>query len=59
MYEVFALITDEHGSRYFPTGDGSMHRTVAENLMLKRMMAHPKVQFFIEYTQSEDEFNAY
>jgi hypothetical protein len=59
MYEVFAVITDEHGTRYVPTGDGSLHRTVAENLMLKRMMSQPTVQFFIEYTQSEDQFNAY
>lgn len=59
MYEVFCLITDEHGSRYVPTGDGSMHRKVAEHLMQKRVIANPTVQFFIEYTHSEDQFNAY
>ena len=59
MYEVFAVISDEHGSRYVPTGYGSMHRTVAENLRRKLMMAQPAAQFFIEYTNSEDEFNAY
>lgn len=59
MYEVFALISDEHGTRYVPTGDGSINRAVAENLMLKRMRSHPTDQFFIEYTQSEDQFNAY
>lgn len=59
MYEVFAVRTDEHGSRYVPTGDGSVNRNVAENLMLQRMIAEPTVQFFVEYTTPEDYFHAY
>jgi hypothetical protein len=59
MYEVFATITDEHGTRCFPTGEGSVNRNVAENLMLRRMMKHPAVCFHVEYVPSEDEFNAY
>lgn len=59
MYEVFAVISDEHGSRSFPTGEGSVNRSVAENLMLKRMIKHPTFDFFVQFVPAEDEFNAY
>lgn len=59
MYEVFATITDELGTRCIPTGEGSVHRNVAENLMVRRMIKHPTVLFHVDYVPSEDEFNAY
>jgi hypothetical protein len=59
MYEVFASVTNEHGTRIFPTGDGSINENVAENLMMRRMIQNPENDFFIEFVPSEDYFNAY
>lgn len=59
MYEVFASVTNEHGTRIFPTGDGSINENVAENLMMCRMIQNPKIEFFVEFVPSEDYFNAY
>lgn len=59
MYEVFATITDEFGTRCNPTGDGSPNRHVAENLMLRRMIQSPTILFHVDYVPSKDEFNAY
>jgi hypothetical protein len=59
MYEVFAVITDELGTRVVPTGDGSDYRENAENLMMRRMVNHPSTEFFVDYVPSPDEFNAY
>lgn len=59
MYEVFAVISDEHGRRYVPTGDGSVNRNIAENQMLKRMFQEPTTEFFVQYVPAEDEWNAY
>lgn len=59
MYEVFSVISNDLGRCCVPTGDGSIDLRTAENLMLKRMIKHPTIEFFIEYVPSEDEFNAY
>lgn len=59
MFEVLAIITDELGTRTVPTGDGSINRGIAENLMLRRMIAEPTIPFYVEYIPPEDEFNAY
>lgn len=59
MYEVFALLTDSLGTRAVPTGDGSPDERIAENLRLKRMIAEPTTEFFIDWTPTEDEFNAF
>jgi hypothetical protein len=59
MYEVFASVTNEHGTRIFPTGDGSINENVAENLMMCRMIQNPEIEFFVEFVPSEDYFNAY
>jgi len=59
MYEIFAIISDEHGTRCNPTGEGSHDRRVAENLMLRRMIKHPTVKFFVDFVPCEDHFNAY
>jgi hypothetical protein len=59
MYEVFAAITDELGSRVIPTGDGSLNRDIAENLMMRRMIQYPETRFFIDFVPSEDYFHAY
>ena len=58
MYEIMAIITDHLGSRPVPTGLGSINRNVAENLMLKQMIADPTIPFYIYYNQSQDEWNA-
>lgn len=59
MYEVFASVTNEHGTRIFPTGDGSINRDIAENLMMRRMIENPETRFFVDFVPSEDYFNAY
>jgi hypothetical protein len=59
MYEVFAVITDSLGTRMVPTGDGSVNRQIAENLLLRRMTAEPTTEFFLNYVPSPDEWNAY
>lgn len=59
MWEVFAFVSDELGDRTVPTGDGSINRGVAENLMLRRMIQNPSTKFFVDYVPSPDEFNAY
>lgn len=59
MYEVFAVITDDLGTRSVPTGDGSNRRSFAEALMMERMLENPETRFFVDYVPSEDEFNAY
>jgi len=57
MYEVFAVITDEHGTRSVPTGDGSNNLAFAENLMLQRMIEEPDTKFFVEYVPFQDQWN--
>jgi hypothetical protein len=59
MYEVFAIITDTEGSRCIPTGEGSINPKIAEELKDRRMLMHPNVRFFVQFTNSEDSFNAY
>lgn len=49
MYEVFATITDEFGTRVIPTGDGSLNQNIAENLMMRRMIQNPETPFFVEF----------
>ena len=59
MYEVFATITDEFGSRVVPTGDGALSRVTAENLMMRRMIENPETRFFVDFVSPEDYFHAY
>lgn len=59
MYEVFATITDKFGSRVVPTGDGSLSRDIAENLMMRRMIQNPETPFFVQFVPSEDYFNGF
>ena len=59
MYEVFATITDEFGSRVVSTGDGALSRVTAENLMMRRMIENPETRFFVDFIPSEDYFHAY
>ena len=59
MYTVFAIITDELGTRVVSTGDRSNKRFLAESSMMERMLEEPQTEFFVEYVPWRDEFNAY
>ena len=59
MWEILSIITDKFGNRVVPTGDGSINRNIIEEKLPEWERKFPKHQFFIEWTLSEDEWNAY
>ena len=59
MYEVFAIISDELGTRTIPTGDGALSQSTAENFMMRHMIENPETRFFVDFVPSEDYFHAY
>jgi hypothetical protein len=59
MWEILSAITDEHGSRVASTGDGSINRDIAEEKLPDWQRQYPTHKFFIQWTPSPDEWNAY
>jgi hypothetical protein len=59
MYEIFASITDEFGSRSGTTGRGFYTETAAYDEMKVMQKYDKDCDFYVEYVPAEDEWNCY
>jgi hypothetical protein len=59
MYEIYALITDELGSRAVPTGFGFYLETTAYDRLTEMQIIYPNDDFYVEFVPSSDHFNSY
>ena len=59
MYEIFASITDEYGSRSVSTGRGFFLETSAYDEMKVMQKYDKDCDFYVEYVPAEDEWNSY
>lgn len=59
MYEIFASITDEFGSRSGTTGRGFYSESSAYKELEVMQKSEPDCDFYVEYVPAEDEWNCY
>ena len=59
MFEIFASITDEFGSRSGTTGRGFYSESSAYKEMEIMQKSEPDCDFYVEYVPSGDEWNCY
>jgi hypothetical protein len=59
MYEIFASITDEYGSRSVPTGRRFFLETSAYDGMKVMQKYDKDCDFYVEYVPAGDEWNCY
>lgn len=59
MYEVFATITDELGSRTVPTGRGGFLEITAHEVKEEMQRREPGVSFSVEWVAWADSWNSH
>ena len=59
MFEILAVITDEHGGRVCTTGEGHASELEAIEALKRWQTKYPAEAFFVEWQPAADEWNAY
>ena len=59
MYEIFCQITDELGSRVFPTGHANFLEACAYDTLSLLQNRYPENDFWVEWVPAADAWNSY